>query len=407
MGWPDETPDYKKFYPTDFLTTDPDIIFRWEARMIFSSLEFTGKIPFRDVYIHSTVLAKSGERMSRSKGVGVDPLEVIEKYGTDAVRFTITYLESQSQSYRLWDDRFQLGRNFCNKVWNACRLVYPYIAGARPEDTSWLGLTEPVDNWIRKRFNQVLEKVNQGLDRYAFSSVAATLYDFFWHDLCDWYLEFAKLRLKSNSSEVRFNLYEVVRGVLQLLHPIMPFITEELWLRLKFSKGSLLASTWPKPLVVADKDIDKVEEMRQLIVAVRNIRSDMGVPAKKITDCIVNTADKALIDFLKHNKGLIGQMARVAGLRFSGKRPARCSLAVTSRCEIYVPLENVINIEHEASRLRKEIDNLEGAIAGIDAKFANPNFERRARPEVIKTERKRKAEFQDKLARLEQQLRFL
>ncbi len=407
MGWPDQIPDFKKFFPTDFITTDPDIIFRWEARMIFSSLEFTGRVPFDHVYIHSTVLAKTGERMSRSKGIGVDPLEMTDRYGTDAVRFTITFLESQSQSYRLWDERFELGRNFCNKVWNACRLVHPHISGFQPEGDALRNARVsalPVDNWIRNRFNRVLESVNEGLDKYAFSQVAATLYDFFRHDLCDWYLEFSKLGLKNGSAGVHATLYEVLRGTLQLLHPVMPFITEELWQRLGFSDGSILESAWPEPLKLDKQDTDKVERMRQLIVAVRNIRSEMRVPVKQLTDCVVSTEDQDLADFLKKNQGLVKQAGRVAELRFSDQRPARSSLAVIPGCEVYVPLEGVVDIEREADRISKEIDNLKRAIAGIDAKFANPNFEKRARPEVVENERKRRAEFQDKLARLERQL---
>ncbi len=417
MGWPEETPDLAKFYPTDFLTTDPDIIFRWEARMIFSALEFTGQVPFRDVYIHSTVLAKGGERMSRSKGIGEDPLEMIDKYGTDAVRFTMTYLESQSQSYRLWDERFQLGRNFSNKIWNACRLVHPHIHGFEPADGV---LLEPVDNWVRSRFNDLLAKVNEGLDGYTFSLVAVALYDFFWHDLCDWYLEFAKQRMKNADPAVRATLFAVFRGSLQLLHPIMPFITEELWHRLGFvecrmpnvecrtgSEDSILASKWPESLSVDGADIGRVETMRELITAVRTIRSEMRVPARSMVDCVVNTPDSTLVAFLKGNEEVIRRTANVSGLRFENERPAKSSLAVVPGCEVYVPLEGVVDLEREAGRIRKEIENLVKAVSGIDAKFANPEFEKRAKSEVVEGERRRRAELADRRTRLSRQLESL
>ncbi len=404
MGWPDEqAADYGKFYPTDFLTTDPDIIFRWEARMIFSALEFTGKVPFDDVYIHSTVLDKNGARMSRSKGIGVDPLEIFDLYGTDAARFTICYLESQSQSYRLWNERFDLGRNFCNKVWNACRLVADEVG--KPQAQAQAQAQAP-DNWIRGRFNAALARVDEGLERYTFSQVASALYDFFWHDLCDWYLEFSKSRLKSGDPAVRQTLHDVFSGSLQLLHPIMPFITEELWHRLGFGgeQESILQSKWPEALALDERETARVETMRELIVAVRNIRAEMEVPAKTPVRCIVNSADAGLVDFLRRSEGLVGELAKVSALEFGATRPDRSSIAVLFGCEVYVPLAGVVDVEKELDRMKKEIANLEKLVAGIDAKFGNPNFAARAKPEVVEGERERRTEFQSKLERLRKQL---
>ena len=412
MGWPEETADFRKFYPTDFLTTDPDIIFRWEARMVFSALEFTGRVPFDDVYIHSTVLDKTGARMSRSKGIGVDPLDIFDEYGTDAARFTICHLESQSQSYRLWNERFELGRNFANKIWNACRLVAPQVTASAPAGTAEPG---PVDNWIRYRFNELLARVNDGFDRFSFSRAAAALYDFFRHDLCDWYLEFAKARLREGDPAAVGTTRDIFRGTLQLLHPVMPFITEELWHRLGFGPGagpaeaasSILASRWPEPLKCEETDIGRVETLRELIVAVRNIRSEMKVPAKQEVTCLVNTADAGLAEFLAGQAGLVRTLARANRLDFSAARPAGSSLAVITGAELCVPLEGIVDLEQETARMRKEVENLRRVLAGIEAKFANPNFTARARPEVVEQERARKAEFEDKLARLERQLESL
>jgi valyl-tRNA synthetase len=399
MGWPEDTPDYRKFFPTDFLTTDPDIIFRWEARMIFSALEFTGKVPFDDVYIHSTVLDKTGARMSRSKGIGVDPLEIFDRYGTDAARFTICYLESQSQSYRLWNERFELGRNFCNKIWNACRLVADDVRKPQAEAQA-----QATDNWIRQRFNATLGKVNEGLERYTFATVAAALYDFFRHDLCDWYLEFAKGRLRNGDPAVRRTLHDLFRGTLQLLHPVMPFITEELWHRLGFSEGSILQSRWPAPLALEEANIGRVETLRALIAAVRNIRAEMEVPARAVVDCIVNTGDRETAGFLRQNEDLAKDLAKVSGFRFETKRPPQSSTAMLPGLEVYVPLAGVVDVEKEVDRIKTEVANLARLIGGIDAKFSQPSFAARAKPEVVENERRRRAEFQGKLERLQRQL---
>jgi len=400
MGWPEKTPDLAKFYPTDFLSTAPDIIFLWVARMVFSGLKFMGDIPFSRVYFHSFILVETGERMSRSKGIGIDPVDMFQKYGTDAVRFTLAYLESQSQSYRLSEKRFEFGRNFTNKVWNACRLVAPHVAGAAIEGERPLLVAE--DIWIVNRYNRTVESVTGGLDGCAYSAVASRLYDFFWHELCDWYLEFAKLRLKADDAACRWTLHHVLRGTLQLLHPFMPFITEELWQRFEFG-GSIMRSQWPNTISVEDSQSEQVETMRELIVAVRNIRAEMEVPARTGVRCIVNSADARLAGFLKSSEALVRELAGVSVLEFGTARPEKSSVAVLPGCEAYVPLEGVVDVEKELDRMKKEIANLERLVAGIDAKFANPDFASRARPDVVEAERTRRAEFAGKLERLKKQ----
>ncbi len=401
MGWPEKTSDLAKFYPTDFLSTAPDIIFLWVARMVFSGLKFMGDIPFSRVYFHSFILVESGERMSRSKGIGIDPVDMFRKYGTDAVRFTLAYLESQSQSYRLSEKRFEFGRNFANKVWNACRLVAPHVtgvatAGERP-------VLAPEDVWIVNRYNRTVESATGGLDACAYSAVASRLYDFFWHELCDWYLEFAKLRLKADDAACRWTLHHVLRGTLQLLHPFMPFITEELWQRFQFG-GSIMQSHWPAAIPVEDREGEQVETMRELIVAVRNIRAEMEVPAKTDVRCIVNSANAKLVEFLKNSEALVRELAGVSALVFATTRPEKSSVAVLPGCEVYVPLEGVVDVEKELDRMKKEIANLERLVGGIDAKFANPDFASRAKPDVVEAERTRRAEFAGKLERLKKQL---
>jgi valyl-tRNA synthetase len=425
MGWPEKTPDLAKFYPTDFLSTAPDIIFLWVARMIFSGMKFMGDIPFSRVYFHSFILVATGERMSRSKGIGIDPVDMFQTYGTDAVRFTLSYLESQSQSYRLSEKRFEFGRNFTNKVWNACRLVAPHLTSAAAGGEGPVLASE--DAWIVSRYNRTVEAVTGGLDACAYSAVASRLYDFFWHELCDWYLEFAKLRLKADDAACRWTLYHVLRGSLQLLHPFMPFITEELWQRLGYGRvqgfegsgvqaesgtpeplnpgtQSIMQSRWPAPIPVEDHGSNQVETMRELIVAVRNIRAEMEVPAKTEVRCIVNSADAGTLEFLRKSEGLVRELAGISGLEFGAKRPEKSSIAVLTGCEAYVPLDGVVDVEKELDRMKKEIANLEKLVAGIDVKFANPDFASRAKPEVVEAERSRRAEIASKLERLRKQL---
>jgi valyl-tRNA synthetase len=371
--------------------------------MVVSALEFTGTVPFDHVYIHSTVLDKTGARMSRSKGIGVDPLEIFDVYGTDAARFTICFLESQSQSYRLWNERFELGRNFCNKVWNACRLVAPFLSLPGSPVPSPASL-RPADHWIRSRFNHALSRGDDAFTRYTFSVAAQTLYDFFWHDLCDWYLEFAKGRMRQGDPAALATLRDVLRGTLQLLHPVMPFITEELWHRLRLGTGSILTSRWPLPLALDAGPIPLVEAMRELVVAVRNIRSEMSVPAKAAVDCIVNSPDPALARFLSDSEPLVRELASVGRLSFGTHRPRGSSLAVLSGFEACVPLAGVVDVDRELGRIRRDAAEMERLVAGIDAKFANPDFAARAKPQVVENERARRAEFAARLERLKHQL---
>ncbi|MEO0085098.1 MAG: valine--tRNA ligase [candidate division WOR-3 bacterium] len=401
MGWPEKTPDLARFYPTDFLSTAPDIIFLWVARMIFSGLKFMGEIPFSRVYFHSFILVESGERMSRSKGVGIDPVDMFAKYGTDAVRFTLAYLESQSQSYRLSEKRFEFGRNFANKVWNAARLLQPHIAGSVHDERP--PQLEPFDSWIISGYNRTLAAVTEGIENCLYSQAASRLYDFFWHDLCDWYLEFAKLRLKEDNPACLWTLRSILRGTLQLLHPFMPFITEELWHRLEYD-GSIMQSSWPAPLELDNSQVARVETLREVITAVRNIRAEMQVPARTRVECVVNISSPEQAGFLKDSAGLVAELAGVSNLRFESGRPPKSSVAVLPGCEVYVPLGDVVDVERELGRMRKETETIAGLIAAIDAKFANPDFAAKARPEVVESERQRRAELEDRLVRLRRQL---
>jgi valyl-tRNA synthetase len=457
LGWPDKNPDLAKFYPTNFLSTAPDIIFLWVARMIFSGLKFMGDIPFSDVYFHSFILVETGERMSRSKGIGLDPAELFDKYGTDAVRFTLTYLESQSQSYRLSEKRFEFGRNFTNKIWNAARLLYPHIgpqssvfsSSANSADSGIRNQTNlqsaicnlqsaipvslpsspapslpalaPVDKWILSRYNRVVKIVTEALSGYAYSTAAGTLYEFFWHEFCDWYLEFAKTRMKADDPACRWTLYQVLSGSLRLMHPMMPFITEELWQRFGFARGqppnfpagnwgvvpSIMSSTWPEPIPNDEAQAEEVELMRELIVGIRNIRSEMNVAAGAKVACLLNPTDPELGKFMLAQRELIAEQAKVSELKLAPAKPPHSSLVVLKGLEAYIPLEGLIDFDKEQARLQKDLANAQDEIARIDQRLQDANFVNRAKPEIVERERERRAALEERETRLRKTLESL
>lgn len=399
MGWPDNTPDLKKFYPTDVLSTAPEIIFLWVARMIFSGLEFVGDIPFRQVYIHSIILNEQGERMSRSKGIGVDPLEIIDRYSADALRFTLAYLESQSQSYRLREQKFEIGRNFANKIWNAARLVQPYLSEGESSELPINDLTV-IDRWILAKYNQLVNLVNEHLAKFNFSYVASEIYRFFWHDFCDWYLEFSKPRLRVKDIKTVWTLKELFAGFLRLLHPLMPFITEELWQTFKFSTNSIMLQPAPQTIPVDETDLTKVERLKDLIVAVRNIRTAMNVKLTQKVLVLINCKNNALVDFLKANQNLIFDLAKVSDLSFANQRPPHSSSAVLAELEVYVPLEGIIDIKKEKQRLAREIENLTQELARVNNRLMDTKFLQNAKLEIIEREKERKNNFAQRLERI-------
>lgn len=336
--------------------------------------------------------------MSRSKGIGVDPLEIIDKYSADALRFTLAYLESQSQSYRLREQKFEIGRNFANKIWNAARLVQPYLGEAKAAKPEKL---EPVDNWILTKYNQLVKLVEDNLEKFNFAYVAAELYSFFWHDLCDWYLEFIKPRLKVNDPKTIYTLKEIFSGFLRLLHPLMPFITEELWQTLKFSNQSIMLESAPKPVSIEETDFAKIERMKDLIVAVRNIRTEMNVAITKKVSVLINNADHSLTDFLSAHQSIIFDLAKVGEIKTTNKRPPHSSAAVLQGLEIYVPLEGIIDFEKERKRIAQEITNLTQELSRINNRLAETKFIENAKPEIIEREKERKTNFSEKVERLQ------
>ncbi|MEO0091355.1 MAG: valine--tRNA ligase [candidate division WOR-3 bacterium] len=416
LGWPDDTEDLRQFYPTNLLSTDPDIIFLWVARMIMTGLEFVKDIPFKDVYIHSTVLAETGERMSRSKGIGVDPLLLIDKYGACALRFTLAYLETESQSYRFWEKKVELGRNFANKIWNAGRLISMYLETAenREERHSLNSiistLKDPIDIWIFNRYFQTVESVTNALERYAYSHAASALYTFFWDDFCDWYLEICKIRLRNNDKIVLDVLKIIFENVLILLHPFMPFLTEELWHRFNYQPtSSILDAVWPKVdntekqiLHLQSSAISLFETLQKLVTGIRNIRAEMNISSDKKVTCLINTQDKTLKEYLLAAipAKIIKELAKVSEIESSDHRPSQSSVVIIKDLEVYIPLTGVINFEKERKRLEDELQTVQKELDKINNLLANDDFLTKAKPSVVEREQERKMKYEDKIKRL-------
>jgi valyl-tRNA synthetase len=409
FGWPDETEDLKEFYPTNFLSTDPDIIFLWVARMIMSGLEFLGKVPFYDVYIHSTVLTETGERMSRSKGVGVDPMGLIEKYGACALRFTLAYLETESQTYRFWENRVVLGRNFANKIWNALRLVLNLLSSK--EDLIKENLETPefktpynlIDYWFLVNYQELVQKVTNALERYQFSLAAQGLYEFFWHKYCDWYLEFLKIRQRNGDDSFINLLYHTSKGLLILLHPFMPFITEELYHYLPRTSKSILLESWPPyKKLESSPELNKIETLLALITMIRNIRAEMRLPQKTLIDVQVNSKNQTIIDFIlaRETQELIKALARVKDLSLTDQRPNESSAGVLQDLELYIPLSGIIDLNKEKARLKKELSNLETELNRINNLLNNSDFLSKAKPEIIELQKARQKSFLERQVRL-------
>jgi valyl-tRNA synthetase len=399
LGWPDDTPELRRYYPTSVLVTGFDILFFWVARMAMLGIHFMREVPFREVYIHALVRDAEGQKMSKSKGNVVDPLEIMSRYGTDAFRFTLTALAAQGRDVRISDDRVEGYRNFANKLWNAARLVLGnldgYDAGG---DTATAGLPGA---WIESRLQATVAAVRAALEAYRFNDAAAAIYQFVWNDFCDWYLEIAKISLyraedPGERNRVQHTLVTVLERALRVLHPFMPFITEELWQRLPHAGASIMIAPYP---AIDGGRVDAAAERRMgavmgVVTAVRNIRGEMRVaPGVSLTVTIRADGDDAAL-FAAHRR-LIETLARATvRIDAAATRPRNSALGVVGTAEIYVELAGIVDLAAERQRLEKEIKRAAEAIDFIHGKLARPEFAERAPAEIVEKER-------DKLAQQE------
>jgi valyl-tRNA synthetase len=406
LGWPDDTPELRRFYPTSVLTTGFDILFFWVARMAMLGLHFMGDVPFRDVYIHALVRDAEGQKMSKSKGNVVDPLSVMDRYGTDAFRFTLAALAAQGRDIRLAEDRIEGYRNFANKIWNAARLVLSNLDGYDPRRAK---NTPPAlaDRWIVSRLAAAIADVRTGLRRYRFNDAASAVYQFLWHEFCDWYLEMAKVPLYRPEDpgarlRTQHTLVTVLEATLRLLHPFMPFITEEIWQRLPGAGESIMVAPYPR---AARRDVDPAAErdmatVMAVVTAVRNVRGEMRIPPGTVLAVTARAAGEAAA-LLGAATALIEALGRVR-LRVdpAATRPPAAALALVGETELYVDLAGVVDLAAERARLEKEIARADEAVAFIEGKLARPEFVERAPAAVVEKERERLAEQRQLRAKL-------
>jgi len=413
LGWPEETPALAKYYPTSVLVTGFDIIFFWVARMIMLGLKFMKDVPFRDVYIHALVRDEHGPKMSKSRGNVIDPLTVMDVYGTDAFRFTLAMLAAQGRDIIMSEKRVEGYRAFCNKIWNATRYILMNLGdGFTPRPVAPEEL-EDFDRWILHRLNGAINEVSAALDEYKFNDAAGAIYDFWWHEFCDWYLELTKPRIYSDnaasSDTARQVLYHVLKTSLRLLHPFMPYITEEIWDRVKTgAEGRLILAEWPTPdpSFKFDKDAADTELFKEVVYRIRNIRGEMNIPPDRKARVVFKTSDAAIAALLEREATHLENLAKLEGINISADHsPEKTdAVAVLPNLEIYVPLKGLIDFEKERARLGKEIDRIAADLSRVEGKLANESFVSKAPAEVVDKEKAKKAEMEELKRKLEESL---
>jgi valyl-tRNA synthetase len=418
MGWPKETKELKRFYPTSVLVTGFDILFFWVARMMMMGLRFMGDVPFKDVYIHGLVRDERGEKYSKTRGNVVDPLELIDRFGADALRFTLAALTMPGSDLKLSEARTEGYRHFANKIWNASRFALMSLDDFKVDeihtvfDPNDYGLP---DRWIRGRLNQVIRETQKAMENYKFNEATHTLYQFIWHEFCDWYLELIKPYLYQNKDPSRRirtqeTLLIVFDATLKLLHPFMPFITEEIWqqLPLKKENGSLMKTSFPKPDERFDDDqiTDEMGLVIEVISAIRNIRGEMNVPPGEQIAALLRTKDLEVEQRLQRNCSFIQNLAKVKKLRIGKEieKKAYNTFAVVRDVEIFVPMDRS-RIEEEARRLQKEILKIEKEIAFVNKKLSNEQFLSKAPQDVVNQEKEKTQQYQSIRNRLEESLK--
>ena len=402
LGWPDKTKELDYFYPTSTLVTGYDIIFFWVARMIFSGVEHMGETPFKTVYIHGLVRDAQGRKMSKSLGNGIDPLEVIDQYGADALRFTLATGNSPGNDMRFSDERVQASRNFCNKIWNASRFIQMNLTIDKDKAVELPSDLAIEDKWIISKFNTLVADVTRNIDQYELGLAAAKLNDFIWENFCDWYIEIAKTRLQTGDENVQKVLCYVLSGAMQLLHPFMPFITETIWQALPHEGPSVMVSAWPEykdELHFAAEEA-QMESLMDAVRAIRNRRAEMNVPPSKKAKVLILTEKK---DTFSAGAGFFPKLAYASEIELIDAVPAdaaKMASVVTGDAQIYMPMGDLIDFEAERARLGKEKSKVEADIDFVMKKLNNPKFVDKAPEKVVAAEREKAEKLREHLAKL-------
>lgn len=413
LGWPKSTEDLKYFYPTDVLVTAYDIIFFWVARMIFSGLQCMGEVPFKYVLINGIVRDSEGRKMSKSLGNGIDPLEVISQYGADALRFMLVTGNAPGNDMRFYTEKVEAARNFANKIWNASRFVMMNLGS---EDTAMEGTQnlQIEDRWILSRFNSLISEVNSNLDKFEMGIAAQKIYDFAWSEFCDWYIEIVKPRLYGDESSGKaaaiYTLTAVLKGILKLLHPFMPFITEEIYTHLPGNNESIMVSDWPVfDAGLEDRDAEsRMSVIIDAIKAIRNVRTDMNVPPSRKAKVMVVAPDFGIRNAVEGGAVFFQRLAGAQSVEIMDRKeniPADAVSAITHGVEIYMPLEDLIDREKEIERLNREKQKLEGELKRLDGKLSNQNFISKAPASVVEEERSKRTKYQEMLDKVVERLR--
>ena len=417
LGWPEKTRDLEYFYPTSTLVTAPEILFFWVARMIISGLEFMKEVPFKDVYLHGTVRDLTGKKMSKSLGNVIDPIDIINEFGSDALRYSMIAITATGQDVFLSREKFEIGRNFANKIWNASRFVLMNVGLKAEGSRLEAGSFSMADRWILSRLTRTVESVTKALDNYRFNEAESIAYDFFWHDFCDWYLEMVKPILADSVERIadrrkitELVLLYVLENSLKLLHPFMPFVTEAVWQNIE-ERGSIMTEKWPKPdRSLINKEAEKnIELIQSVIISIRNIRSDMNIPHTAMLTVYIVPLKKDGCGKLEEGSEHIKRLARAEKLIIekTSKKPAQCATAILEGFNIFVSLEGVIDFEAEKARLRKKMEDIDIKLKFVNKRLKDDNFIKKAPEKIVSMEKEKAARLKEQKDRLKKTLESL
>jgi valyl-tRNA synthetase len=397
LGWPEKTDDLKKYYPTSTLVTAYDIIFFWVSRMIMAGLEFTGEVPFKDIYIHGLVRDKQGRKMSKSLGNGIDPLDIVAEYGADAFKFTLAFLAAQGQDILIDSETFKFGSKFANKIWNASRYILMNLEGRNLIPLKDIALKD-VDKWILHRLNETVAEVDRAIKGYRFNDAAKAMYEFFWNDFCDWYVEASKLSLYSDDNAEKDRAVSLIIHILseslRMLHPFLSFVTEEIYQKLPEHEASIVNAPYPE--YTKDREnpdiASKFASLQTIVSAVRTMRSELTVPPSKKVKVMLKLEKSD--DFFKTNSSLMALLMSASSVELVDQKPAEsgCVMVAGAGFEAYVSVKDVIDVPQEIAKLKAEIAKNEKILEKSLKKLENPQFMSKAAPEAIAKEQAAKEE---------------